>query len=145
MQTILEEAQGLVRGDRAKQYGDAGESYGRIASMFSTLTGKEITAAEAVTFMILVKLDREQHRPKRDNRVDGAGYFEVLDQVQQSVAVTGSPALQDLPESGVLPCSTPAGKTMPLVNVRFDQDERVNRVRLSPGDPVLGFSVLGDK
>lgn len=31
--------------------------------------------------MIAVKISRECHRPKRDNRVDIAGYAEVLDMV----------------------------------------------------------------
>ena len=82
-ETILEEAQKLVYGERARSYGSAAESYGRIAKMFSTLTGKEMLPSEAAMFMILVKLDREQYSPKRDNRVDGAGYFAVLDMIQE--------------------------------------------------------------
>lgn len=34
--------------------------------------------------MIALKMMREVHRPNRDNRIDGAGYFETLDIVRQA-------------------------------------------------------------
>ena len=40
-----------------------------------------ITAEQAALCMVAVKISRECHRPKRDNRVDGAGYFKVLDMI----------------------------------------------------------------
>ena len=33
--------------------------------------------------MVGVKISREANSPKRDNRVDGAGYFETLEMVRQ--------------------------------------------------------------
>ena len=34
---------------------------------------------DVAMMMMLVKVAREAHAPKRDNRVDGAGYWQCLD------------------------------------------------------------------
>lgn len=35
--------------------------------------------------MVGLKMMREVHRPNRDNRIDGAGYFETLDIVRREL------------------------------------------------------------
>jgi hypothetical protein len=81
-ETILEEAQRLVHGARGDAYGHPLDDYTRVTQAFNALTGHTLTAEEGVLFMVCVKLSRESHVPKRDNRVDGAGYLECLDMIR---------------------------------------------------------------
>lgn len=82
-ETILQEAIRLVGGARQSAYGHPFDDYTRTVQAFNALTGLNITVSQGVVFMICVKLSRESHHPKRDNRVDGAGYFQCLDMVRE--------------------------------------------------------------
>lgn len=84
-ETILEEAQRLVYGDRGAAYGHPREDYTRTAKLWSALLGTEVTAAQAALCMIAVKLSRECHQHKRDNLVDVAGYAAVIDRIETGV------------------------------------------------------------
>jgi hypothetical protein len=83
--SVLTEAQGLVHGNRNEDYGHPLDDWTRTAGMVSAMLAHKlkepITAEDAILFMVCVKASREINRPKRDNRVDGAGYFECLDWV----------------------------------------------------------------
>lgn len=71
---ILEEARDLIQGDRASSYGDAKTSFERIASLWSTYKGVEITAKDVASMMILLKVSRGVTSAKRDNWLDIIGY-----------------------------------------------------------------------
>ena len=75
---ILEEALRLTSGDRQNQYGPPDQDFARTAKMWSALKGIEFEARDVAMFMICLKLSREVHQRKRDNAVDGAGYFRCL-------------------------------------------------------------------
>lgn len=84
---ILTEAQAIVDGARQADYGSPLHNWTATALMMTGAArargilkdGAEIDAELAVLFMQCVKIAREAHRPKRDTRVDMAGYAEVLD------------------------------------------------------------------
>lgn len=78
---ILREADALVGGERQEDYGHPLDSCTRIAAMWSAILGTEVTAEQAILCMIAVKISRECHLSKRDNRVDMAGYAQCLDWV----------------------------------------------------------------
>ncbi len=84
-ETILQEAQRLVYGDRQAAYGSATEDYTRTAALFSALIAHKLTSpitpTEMAMGMILVKLSRAVHKEKRDNWVDTAGYAAVCDKI----------------------------------------------------------------
>jgi hypothetical protein len=80
--TILEEAQDLVNGDRQQAYGDAYESFDRIAKMWSAYKGIKITPKDVASMMILMKVSRSVTSSKRDNWVDIAGYAELGSQIE---------------------------------------------------------------
>lgn len=84
-QTILQEAQGLVHGDRAKAYGSAADNFTCWANL-CVATGRpglaSITAEDLAILMILLKIARDTNLAKRDNAVDIAGYADILDQVR---------------------------------------------------------------
>lgn len=78
-ETVLEEAQRLIFGDRRQDYGHPLDDYTRTAGMvnaaFADLLKRPFTAEEIMMIMIMVKISRYRVVPKRDSLVDGAGYF----------------------------------------------------------------------
>ena len=57
-----------------------------------------VTAEEAALCMQGVKISRECNSPKEDNRVDGAGYWEVLNLIVTERLKRGLPDPDELPD-----------------------------------------------
>lgn len=76
-ESILQEAQRLVHGDRGADYGHPLDDFTKTATLFNTLTGANLTPCDVALFMVCVKLSREANKHKRDNLVDAAGYLET--------------------------------------------------------------------
>jgi hypothetical protein len=72
---ILQEADGLINGDRARDYGTPQENFDRIARVWSVILGIDVTAHEVALCMAGLKLARLANGPHRDSYVDGAGYL----------------------------------------------------------------------
>jgi len=76
---LLEAAEKLVNGTRAKDYGDAYENHDRIAKMWSIVLEKEITVEQVYMCMIAVKLSRLMQTPyHQDSAIDICGYGALL-------------------------------------------------------------------
>tara|TARA_R100001509_G_scaffold130320_1_gene83651 strand:+ start:248 stop:502 length:255 start_codon:yes stop_codon:yes gene_type:complete len=72
---ILNKAESLVNGPRAKQYGDAHENHARIAQLWSVLLDKPVTIQQVYQCMVAVKLARLIVTPDHeDSWVDICGY-----------------------------------------------------------------------
>jgi hypothetical protein len=83
-ESVLEEAQRLVGGDRGKAYGHPYHDFERTGKMWAAILGvPEVTPAQVALCMVGVKISRECNSPKRDNRVDGPGYFLCLDMIRE--------------------------------------------------------------
>ena len=82
--SILSEAEQLTTRDRNDSYGHPGVQFGKVAAAFNAMTGHRITGKQAITFMMILKMVRENFNPKRDNRVDLCGYANCLDMTQQA-------------------------------------------------------------
>ena len=98
METILQEAQRLVCGERNKDYGHPLDDFGKVSGMAMALWGRgPQTPEEHALYMVLVKIAREVNNPKRDNRVDGAGYFATLDMIHAERERRAHPQQEILP------------------------------------------------
>jgi hypothetical protein len=82
-ESILDEAKRIVHGERGENYGHPFEDFSRTAQIWSAVLDIDVTPEQVALCMIGVKISREVNRPKRDNIVDGAGYFETLEMVKQ--------------------------------------------------------------
>ena len=72
---ILKEAQKLVNGRRAKDYGHAYENHERIAKMWSVLLDTDVSVSQVYQCMVAVKLSRLIVSPEHeDSWVDICGY-----------------------------------------------------------------------
>jgi len=78
--SVLDIAADLVTGHRSVAYGKPLENHGRTAALWSAYLGVHITAQDVCALNILQKLSRERNCPKRDNRIDVAGYAENMDE-----------------------------------------------------------------
>ena len=81
--SILSDAEEIVNGSRHSDYGDARESFGRVATIASVMTGKELAPEDCCAVLMAVKLVRESFKHKRDNLVDLCGYAELLNRLKE--------------------------------------------------------------
>lgn len=87
-ETVTAEAERHVYGDRNDDYGHPREDFTTQAILWTGLLrhkladGEHITPEDIGRCMVGVKLARDVNHPKRDNRVDGAGYFLTLDRLE---------------------------------------------------------------
>ena len=82
-ESITNEAKTIVAGDRASDYGDANESFARIAKLWSAYTGTTISPWDVAQMMILLKVSRAKTSRKRDTLVDIVGYAECASKLEE--------------------------------------------------------------
>lgn len=88
-ETIEAEARRLIGGDKREAYGSVQESFANIAMVWTGIlrnrkilpADKSISGQEVALLMSALKLIREAHKEKRDNRVDAVAYVLLLDQL----------------------------------------------------------------
>ena len=88
---ILQEADGIVNGDRQKFYGHPSDNHGCTALMWSGYLSRrynmkiELDVRDVCWLNALQKISRDANAPKRDNLVDVAGYAAniEMDEVRQ--------------------------------------------------------------
>lgn len=87
-ETILEEAERIVGGDRRKEYGDVGESFLHISDLWSAYLGHQVTISDVAHMMMLLKISRNRIILKRDNLVDACGYARCLEMLMEQAAIS---------------------------------------------------------
>ena len=79
---ILTEADRLINGPRQEDYGHPFDNFSQIGRMWAAILNvEEVTPEQVALMMIATKISRETNRPKRDNRVDMAGYTGTYEMV----------------------------------------------------------------
>jgi hypothetical protein len=84
---LMEDAIQVINGDRQDQYGNPEDSFRDIAVRWEQylkargklLYGEHINADDVAFMMADLKMARECHQSKRDNRIDQVGYMGILD------------------------------------------------------------------
>lgn len=85
MSENTKDAQDLVHGDRADDYGHPSVNWQCTVDLWRSLILRRygidvpLTPDFGCLLMVAVKLSREAGKPKRDNRVDAAGYLECAE------------------------------------------------------------------
>lgn len=83
-ETILQEAQRLVHGDRGDAYGPPIIDYTRTGRMWGAILGiPDIDPRLCCLMMAALKISREVNQHKRDNLADLAGYAECAHMVAE--------------------------------------------------------------
>jgi hypothetical protein len=85
--SVLDEAAVLVYGDRQEAYGDAHETFSRIALIWEAVLGTPVTPIQVACCMVGLKMARLFASPlHRDSVVDIAGYAACLGDLQKAAA-----------------------------------------------------------
>ena len=90
--SILIEAENIVNGERAKDYGDAVKQFDKVADIATIMLNEEershmkrgcLSATICVKVLMAVKICRESNSHKVDNLVDLCGYAEILNRIEE--------------------------------------------------------------
>ncbi len=83
LRTVLHEAADLIGGQREDQYGNATESFARIAGLWSAYLGVPLEGRDVANLMVLMKVSRAKRGFHRDSYVDIAGYAALAERIAQ--------------------------------------------------------------
>lgn len=82
--TVCEIADDLVSNARQSTYGHPFDNFTDIGRVWGMILGLPDIPPEKVGLMMVgVKIAREKFLPKRDNRIDGCGFFKCVDMIHQ--------------------------------------------------------------
>ena len=82
-ESILQEAQRLVHGDRGADYGHPLDDFAKTAKLWRVVLNTSVTPEQVALCMCMVKISRELNRHKRDNLADLCGYAETYMMVKE--------------------------------------------------------------
>jgi hypothetical protein len=106
-ESVLHEADRLINGERQASYSHPLDDFTATGRMFAAiLTGflgfevPDIPAEYVALMMVGVKLSRESRHFKRDNRVDGPGYWGCEDMVIEERARRAAETGDEAPSTG---------------------------------------------
>lgn len=91
-ESILQEAERIINGQRQVDYGSARESFDRIGALWEQVLGHEVSAEQVALCLIQLKVSRaiqnlrSSGAVQRDSIVDIAGYAGCLEKVQNELA-----------------------------------------------------------
>jgi hypothetical protein len=83
---LYEEAERTISGPRRGDYGDAAESFRRIALTWSAVLGVKVTPQQVALCMVGLKICREANAHKHDSLVDICGYTGLIAEMEAAPA-----------------------------------------------------------
>lgn len=79
--TLSDLALELVDGDRQDAYGEPVEHCEKVAGVWRSMFGWDVDGHKFAIAMAALKLVREANLPKKDSRIDTAGWMEIADRI----------------------------------------------------------------
>ena len=86
-ESILQEAQRIINGERRESYGGVLESFDRIAKLWEPILGTAVSAEQVGLCLIQLKVARYLHGQQRDSIVYIAGYAGCLEKMAKDRAI----------------------------------------------------------
>ncbi|QDH93005.1 hypothetical protein SEA_STEPHIG9_56 [Mycobacterium phage Stephig9] len=106
-ESILQEAERLINGDRAATYGDASKSFWDIAERWNVelmdKLNQSLTAHDVAHMMIQLKLSRARNGFHRDSYVDIGGYAGLTERLTPEPTPDPEPPLAEWEKELLLP------------------------------------------
>lgn len=82
-ESILQQADKIINGERHKKYGDVIQTFKEIAEIWSIQLNTQVKPIDVAACMISMKLIRAKHSPNyQDNWLDIAGYSGLADKLR---------------------------------------------------------------
>lgn len=95
---VLEEAAGLINGQRSKDYGHPRDNFKNIADLWTAYLGWEIKPLDVGLMMVLLKVARlENGVYHRDSVIDIAGYAGTLERIFEELIVDPFQRIDPMP------------------------------------------------
>lgn len=85
-QSILTEAATIVDGDREETYGHPAKNFEQTAKLWAPILGHPVSLQQVALMMVMLKVARQLHKPKRDHLVDICGYTRCIEKMQDAGA-----------------------------------------------------------
>ena len=82
-ESVAQEADRIINGDRRSDYGGALESFTRIAELWSPILGVDVTPEQVCFCMVGLKMARWLNGQQRDSLVDAIGYVALVEHIQR--------------------------------------------------------------
>lgn len=85
--SVLEQADKLINGERQKAYGDPKDNLSRVAEQWNMYLHQKtgmwpgIAVEDVCWMMTLLKMCRQMHKADKENLVDAAGYIGLVEKV----------------------------------------------------------------
>lgn len=80
---ILETAAELINNDRAREYGPVSENFNRIATGWSVILEKDVSAEQVALCMAWLKIARLVNGPHEDSYIDAAAYMALAGELSE--------------------------------------------------------------
>jgi hypothetical protein len=81
-ETVIQEADRIINGQRRQDYGGAKESFTRIATLWGPILGMDVTPQQVALCMVQLKIARFVNGSQRDSVVDIIGYAALLAKIE---------------------------------------------------------------
>lgn len=90
-ESILQEADRLINGDRRKDYGGPLESFTKVGELWTPILEVAVSAEQVALCLTQLKIVRMLYGWSRDSIVDAAGYIGLVELIQKERASITKP------------------------------------------------------
>ena len=82
-ESVAQEAERLINGEKRDDYGGALKSFSRIAELWSPILDVTVTPEQVAFCMVQLKIARWLNGQQRDSLVDAIGYVALVEHIER--------------------------------------------------------------